>query len=224
MTQFSDNLFVGAGGALYQQQAGLQVPPLVVQQFGQVKTASASGLAGKTTASGTAGVITLNGTYVSGGVATLDVPRNISLTSTANLSAKSFTIVGTDILNRVTTQTRSGPNNTTVYTLKAFKTVTSVTATGTVTGGVKVGNGTGLGLSANLANLGCVLGQFHNGITATGATWAVGMTATQTSTATTADPRGTVTPNTAPNGTIWFTAMYVGNPATNFSIYGPNPA
>lgn len=54
--------------------------------------------------------------------------HQLSLTSTANLSGINITINGTDADGRTQTETRAGPNNTTVETSKYFKTVTSITA------------------------------------------------------------------------------------------------
>ncbi len=67
--------------------------------------------------------------------------RTISLTSTGDLSGINFTITGKDIRGNTVTETRVGPNNTTVYTTAFFYIVTSVTVDATVSTAVSVGIG-----------------------------------------------------------------------------------
>lgn len=91
-----------------------------------------------------AGAITLNGSLVSGGVATLDTPRRILLTSGGNDSGITFTVTGTNQFGNSLTETVTGGNTTAVPTTQDFKTVTSVTHTGSVAGTLTVGtNGVG---------------------------------------------------------------------------------
>lgn len=91
-----------------------------------------------------AGAITLNGSLVSGGVATLDTPRRIRITSGGNDSGITFTIIGTNYFGNSLSETITGPNATTADTTQDFATVTSVTHTGSVAGTVTVGtNGVG---------------------------------------------------------------------------------
>jgi len=68
--------------------------------------------------------------------------RTISLTSTGNISAVNFTIVGTDIRGAAKTEVIAGPNNNTVYTTGFFYSVTSVTASGAVGTNTSIGIGT----------------------------------------------------------------------------------
>jgi hypothetical protein len=75
--------------------------------------------------------LTLNGVFVTAGVAQLDVQRQVELESAANLSAIDYTIVGTDEQGREITEILTGPNATTVATVKDFFTVTSITPDGT---------------------------------------------------------------------------------------------
>lgn len=75
--------------------------------------------------------LTLNGAFVTAGVAQLDVQRQVELESAANLSAIDYTIVGTDEQGREITEVLTGPNATTVATVKDFFTVTSITPDGT---------------------------------------------------------------------------------------------
>lgn len=74
-----------------------------------------------------AGALTINGANASGGVATFPAAYAVSVTSNGNDSTRTFTITGTDAAGNTASQTITGPNNATVFTTIAFKTVTSVT-------------------------------------------------------------------------------------------------
>lgn len=67
--------------------------------------------------------------------------RTVSITSPDNLGSINFTITGKDIRGAALTETRTGPNNNTVYTTAYFYEVSSVTTSGTVTN-ASVGIGT----------------------------------------------------------------------------------
>src|SRR3990167_974441 len=86
-----------------------------------------------------AGDLTINGALATSGVATLDVPRHIIITSTANDSARTFTITGTNAYGDATSEAITGPNTTTVRGYKQFKTVTQVAISGAATGSIVVG-------------------------------------------------------------------------------------
>ena len=94
----------------------------------------------QTPAAGGVQNLTINGTLASGGVATLDVPRHVSITSAGNNSARTFTITGTDRYGNAITETIGGPNATTVAGAKNFATVTQVTVDDNTTGAVTVGS------------------------------------------------------------------------------------
>lgn len=88
--------------------------------------------------------LTLNGAFVTGGVATLDVQRQVELESAANLSAINYTIVGTDEQGRSITETIVGPNVGVSATSLDFLTVISITPDGTDAGLMEGGtNATG---------------------------------------------------------------------------------
>jgi|SRR5215469_904742 len=78
-----------------------------------------------TPTSGTA--LTLNGSTVSGGVATLDVPREVLLTYGNEASARTMVITGTNANGGIISQTLAVPSGAsgTVATTESFKTVTS---------------------------------------------------------------------------------------------------
>lgn len=93
-----------------------------------------------------AAALTINGTLASGGVATLLEARNVIITSGGNDSGITFAVVGTDIYGQALTETITGANVGVATGNKAFKTVTSVTPSGSAAGTVKVGTGVKFGL------------------------------------------------------------------------------
>ena len=99
----------------------------------------ADGICASQTSGATAGTLTINGAKASGGVATLNSARQITLASAANLADKTFTITGTDANGDALTESLTGPNNETVTTSKHFLTVTEIAFTdgtsGTITAG-----------------------------------------------------------------------------------------
>lgn len=89
--------------------------------------ASANNIAtSQTPTSGTA--LTLNGSTVSGGVATLDVPRRVLLTFGNEAAARTLTVTGTDRSGNTISEILAVPSGgaSTVYTKQDFKTVTSL--------------------------------------------------------------------------------------------------
>jgi hypothetical protein len=98
-----------------------------------------------------AGALTINGSLASGGVATLDYQRTIGITSTANLSNRTFKITGTDQQGRVISETVTGPNNGTTNSVLNYLTVTSITISGSAAGALTVDTVTGpLGASQEI--------------------------------------------------------------------------
>lgn len=150
---------------------------------------------------GAAGNLTITGAQAIGGVATLDVPRNVTLTvATTNHSARTFTITGTDEYGAAVVETIAGPNANTVAGVKAFKTVTQVAVDGAIaTNGVSVGFGDVLGLPVFVDAVSMLVDR-EDGATITDGTLVGGLSVLTKSTATTADVRGTYDPNSACNG------------------------
>ena len=73
----------------------------------------------------------------------------VSITSTANESNNSFTIVGTDTNGLTKTETITGPNlGNTVSSLGLFKTITNVTPTSNTLGNIQIGTSPGYELIA----------------------------------------------------------------------------
>lgn len=93
----------------------------------------------QTPAAGGVQSLTITGALAADGIATLDVPRRVLITSAGNDSGHSFVVTGTADGQRVISETVTGPNTTTTYTTKDFKTVTSVTISANAAGAIKVG-------------------------------------------------------------------------------------
>lgn len=119
----------------------------------QLSASDDNGIAESQTPSG-AGNLTLNGALVSGGVATLTdagQARQVLITTTANETAKTLTIYGTDANGVEINETVTGPNNTTGTTTQFFRTVTRIAVSAAFTGAVYVGtNGVGCSRPAYL--------------------------------------------------------------------------
>lgn len=171
-----------------------------------------------------------------------DVPRGVSLTSTANLSGSNFTVTGFDVYGRLQTAKRAGPNNNTVNTLKAFKSVLSVVSDTTSASTVSVGSSDVFGLpyfvpngsyvqdcawNATTGNSGAANGannfSLDNGTLVRGDT-------TNPATSATGDPRGTYTPSSASDGAhqlvvcLHLDGTQCGATATLANLLGVTPA
>jgi len=96
------------------------------QQFTMTLVApSTSNICASQTPAG-AGNLTINGTLASGGAVSLSDGYLVSITSASNISARTFTVTGTDADGQAQTSTITGPNATTVYGTKYFKTISSI--------------------------------------------------------------------------------------------------
>lgn len=87
---------------------------------------------------GAAGALTINGSLASSGVATTDNQRFIGITSSSNLSNRTFVLTGTDSQGRTISEELTGPNNTTVLSALNYKTVTGITISGSAAGALTV--------------------------------------------------------------------------------------
>lgn len=102
-----------------------------------------------------AGNLTLNGSTVTGGVAVLDAPRRVLVTTVSDESAKTLTIYGNqrvDGTGNAISETMTGPNATTGYTVQSFGRVTRVAVSAAFTGNVRVGTNTIGDTPAQLVN------------------------------------------------------------------------
>lgn len=87
-----------------------------------------------------AGAIVIGGTMASGGVATLGAAQLITLVSGGNDTGITFTITGTDSDGRAQSESTVGASAGTKTSTKYFKTVSSVTHTGSVATTLSVGS------------------------------------------------------------------------------------
>lgn len=109
--------------------------PITVS-VGPLAAANATAICGSQTPSG---ALTLNGALVTNGVATMDTPRRVAITTTANESAKTFTVIGTDWANSPITEIVTGGNASQVYTNLDFKTVTAISISAAAAGSLTIG-------------------------------------------------------------------------------------
>jgi hypothetical protein len=90
-----------------------------------------------------AGALTLNGALCSGGVFTQVRKRSlayiIGIQSGANLSARTFTVTGTDADGNAQTENLAGPNIGTTVSTKFWLTISSITIDGVAAGALQVG-------------------------------------------------------------------------------------
>ena len=108
----------------------VQCGPLTAPSATNIRTASAV-LA--------AGAIVLNGSLVSGGTATLDTARQVLFTTTADETAKTAVVTGTNWSGNPISETVTLVNNTTKATVLDYKTVTGITVSAALTGNLSVG-------------------------------------------------------------------------------------
>lgn len=106
---------------------------------GPIAAASANNIALSQVVSGAANV-TLNGALVSGGVATLDVPRRVLITNVGNDSGVTFTVYGTTFGGAPVSEALQGTSGSTVASTVDFATVTRIATSGsTSASGITVG-------------------------------------------------------------------------------------
>jgi hypothetical protein len=157
----------------------------------------------------------------------LDVARSVSLTSAANLSGINFTITGWDIYGQRLSSQIAGPNNETVETPKAFKSVLSIASSATVGSNVSAGTGDTFGLPVMLTYPGYVLSvKWGDALADDAGTLEVGSDSVQT--AGTGDVRGTYIPSSPSDGNnrlvmaIGLPSIAVGPNATRNGAFGLN--
>lgn len=163
---------------------------LIAVPYHYVITPSAiddNGICLSQTASG-ASNLTIAGAKASGGVATLDVPRVVVITSAANDTGVTFTIEGTSDGTQLQAESILGGDSVASATGKAFKTVTRIGTSGSTTGAVIVGDGDTFGFPVRVDRRGQVDIYWNNTLI----TASTGFTAADTGTTLGAnDVRGT---------------------------------
>lgn len=242
--QINDDLYLGAAVIPVAQTAANPTLQTAVGPLGRIyfynivpltkQAANIAALAALTAATAmtlAAGTGATSGTAPDGSgrtVIVLDVPRAVSLTSGSNLSGVNVTIVGFDTYGRQITQTRAGPNATTVNTLKAFKSVLSVMPDATNAGTMSVGSADIFGLPFAALDAGYVMPKWNNTLAQDAGTF-VAAVATDPNTAALGDTRGTYAPSSAADGSkrlvIWhhLTASQCGVGATTVGAIGVTP-
>lgn len=174
---------------------------------------------------------TINGASASGGVATFDVARNVSIvSSSASDTTQTVTVTGTDYYGQAQTSRLTINGTTTVNGLKSFKTITQVAVSAALVGNLSVGSTDIFGLPYRVTDAGYLLRTGWNNTVADNAGT---FTAADTATAsvTSGDVRGTFLPaSTAANGSrrlviaIGLTAIQAGPTATQTGAIGVTPA
>lgn len=232
MTTFKDGLRIG--GAYYgravdstdpagREDQGVTVHTetevMVPMLFGSPDANDTDGAVVAATATGAAS-LSITGALASDGVATFDVPRAPSFTSTGDNSGVTITYTGTDKYGETTQGTVAGPNNTTVNAAKALKTLTAVSVDGAITGDLDVGTSSVLGFDYRVDSSAKLLSIMEAGVPATGGTLVAGFSASGTSTATTADVRGTYTPAATMDGSTPVNILLVVDASDKTELYG----
>lgn len=188
----ADTLFSGAAYyPRFSPKPGLPITPLYVHDFGTPIVGDADGISVSATITAPA-LAVIGGALASGGVATFDVPRNVVGAWTNNAK---MNIVGTDQYGSLMNEETA--TATTSHTgKKAFKTVTSITPSATVTG-CTLGTGDVLGLPFRVDRNGLLAARSANAIDA--GTFVPAVT-TDPATLITGDVRGTFDPGVTLDG------------------------
>lgn len=119
--------------------AGSDVKAVFVEA--DTDAADPDGVAASQTPSG-AGNLTINGAKASGGVATFNAARQVTITSAGNDAGRTFTITGTDVNGNTLTEAVTGANADTATSTKHFKTVTQIAVDAATAGAVTAGMNT----------------------------------------------------------------------------------
>ncbi len=219
MTHFSDGVRSGAnfdanGTAL----PGAPTSPIYCYSVTPIAL-DADGLAVAQAVAG-AGNLTLAGALASGGAATLDVTRAVSITSdSAGDTTQTATVYGTDYWGVPLRETIAFNGAATVNGKKAFKTVTRIAISAALAGSGSAGTTDIIGLRLRSDSRNYLL-TAYNGAHVTTGTYVAAVT-TSPATATTGDVRGTFVPASATDGakilTFW---MFVTDPDTRAGLYG----
>lgn len=204
----ADALFVGnAYEPASRRGRGTPLTPIVQVDLGVPATASANAICtSQSVTGGVAAVITAG---------TIDVPRNVvaAWTNTAVV-----TVTGTDKYGK--TLVESSASGTSFTGKKAFKTVTSVVFSASVTGAT-VGTGVVLGLPYRLGGKYDILAGYVDSTLENATSTVVAGDAT-TPSATTGDVRGTYSPATAPNGSrqyrVWMKIFGLASRAESYGV------
>lgn len=221
MTHFSDGVRVGAVFPTF-AEPGVTISPITVYDVVPVALSATAVCAAQPVAGAVSLII--NGASAAAGVATLDVPRAVSVVSAnAGDTTQVITVVGFDAYNQPMTENITLNGTTTVSGQKAFRRITRVAASAVTLGNVSVGSTDILGLPLRVATRNYALTAWDGAFVTTGTFAAAD--ATSPATATTDDVRGTFLPPAATNGARRLTVyLFSPNPDTQAGIYGVTQA
>lgn len=155
-----------------------------------------------------AGALLVNGALASGGVATLDVPRNLIVDS-GGADTAVLTITGTDEYGVVVVESITLNGTTAVAGKKAFKTVTGVSSSATITNSAFIGTGDVLGLPCFLPAATNIIADLEDGVVDLSIDGTAVAGVTTAATATTGDVRGTYDPGVACDGAVSFKLLAI---------------
>lgn len=187
LTHFSD-LRIGRGDGIGPRAGTRGVDVASAQRYTITPTAIATGAVCATQSAAAAGNLTINGTLASGGVATLDVPRAATITSTGDDSTVNFTLTGLDVYGKAMVWRTAGPNAGATTSPKAFKSISQVAVdTAVVSTLVAIGTGDSFGFPLKIAKRSDVLIYWDGALVTTSSGFAAGVA---TSSATSGDVRG----------------------------------
>jgi hypothetical protein len=219
MTHFSDGVRAGRNFANNgtASEPGVAMSPMFVYDvvpvaFSATAVAAAQAVAG-------AGNLTINGGSATGGVATFDVPRTITIVSTnAGDTTQTATVTGTDVYGLAMSELIAFNGTTAVTGQKAFKTVTRVAISAALTGNGSVGSTDVFGFPFRANTRNYVLTAWNGAFVTTGTFAAADATVATT---TTNDVRGTYAVPDAADGskrlTLW---MFIFDDDTQTGLYG----
>ncbi len=88
------------------------------------------------------GAVTMDGALYSSAnaFATMDIPRQVLITTTVDETGVVFTVTGTDILGQIITEAMTGANAGTTFSEKLYKTVTAISLDTGATGALTIGS------------------------------------------------------------------------------------
>ena len=220
MTHFSDGVRAGRNFANNgtANQPGVYMSPIFVYDVVPVALSATAVAAAQAVAA--AGNLTINGASASGGVATLDVPRCVSIvSSSAGDTTQTATVTGTDAYGIPMTETITFNGTTTVNGQKAFRTVTRVAISAALAGNASVGSTDIFGIPYRTNSRNYLLTAWNGAFVTTGTFAAAD--ATSPATATTDDVRGTYAVPDAANGTKRLTLwISIADDDTQTGLYG----
>jgi hypothetical protein len=109
----------------------------MIATAGPLAAADADGICQSQTPN--AGDLTLNGALVTSGVAIMDNPRRVLITTAGNESSQTFTLYGTNWSGNTISETMTGPNATIGQSVLDYKTVTRIAISGNAAAALTVG-------------------------------------------------------------------------------------